>query len=166
VVLIDFDLLLFEGISMLVELRKEKEISLIMLSFLFLRCNNSGRFNQSWGKGILSKRATDEELVCSITSVVNNEFFSNEQIVNSIFQKMTGNSRNNDKGVLNNLFSARELEVIKLLGDGFSSKEIGKKLYLSPRTIEDIRHCLMEKSNAKNTVSLYRFAVKNGIINL
>lgn len=60
--------------------------------------------------------------------------------------------------------SERELEVLKLIADGFTNVEIADKIFLSKRTIEGHRQSLIEKLNVKNTAELVKVAFKSGIL--
>ncbi len=61
-------------------------------------------------------------------------------------------------------FSGREIEILSLLGDGFTNQEIADKLFTSKRTIENQRQAMIDKSGTRNTIALVRFAILNGII--
>lgn len=60
----------------------------------------------------------------------------------------------------------REIEVLKLVAEGFSNTEIGEKLFLSPKTIDSHRTNLMKKLEVHNVVELVRYAIKNKIVKL
>ncbi|MCC7298634.1 MAG: response regulator transcription factor [Bacteroidia bacterium] len=60
--------------------------------------------------------------------------------------------------------SNREMEVLKLLCDGFGVKEIAERLFLSNRTIETHKTNIMKKMDVNNTVKLVSIAIKHGII--
>lgn len=62
---------------------------------------------------------------------------------------------------LNPNLSSREIEIIKLLADGFDNTAISKILFISPHTVKTHRKNILKKTNAKNTSQL----VKNGILN-
>ena len=57
----------------------------------------------------------------------------------------------------------RELEVLKLICEEKTAAEIGKEIFLSPRSVEGIRQRLIEKVGVRNTAGLVMFAAKNGI---
>ncbi|PKV75958.1 response regulator transcription factor [Pontibacter ramchanderi] len=65
----------------------------------------------------------------------------------------------NDKGL-----SKREVEVLALVAEGYTNMEIADKLFTSRRTIETHRQNILEKTQAKNTANLIKYAVENGII--
>lgn len=58
----------------------------------------------------------------------------------------------------------RERQVLHLAAEGCSNKEIGEKLFLSPRTVEHHRESFMRKLGIKNQTSLVRFAIRRGLI--
>lgn len=60
--------------------------------------------------------------------------------------------------------SRRELEVLKLITEGFTNAEIADKLFTSKRTIDSHRQRIIEKTQAKNTAALVRYAISRGII--
>lgn len=61
--------------------------------------------------------------------------------------------------------SQREEEVLHLIADGFTNQEIADKLFTSRRTVEGHRQNLLEKTGTKNTATLIRYAIRNGVIN-
>ncbi|GAA5522811.1 response regulator transcription factor [Aliifodinibius salicampi] len=58
----------------------------------------------------------------------------------------------------------REREILELIVQGMTSKEIAKELYISPRTVDTHRSNLMEKLELKNIADLVRFALKNKLV--
>ncbi|WP_187264136.1 response regulator transcription factor [Pontibacter beigongshangensis] len=60
--------------------------------------------------------------------------------------------------------SKRELEVLSLIGEGYTNAEIAEKLFTSKRTIETHRQNLLEKTQTKNTATLIKYALQNNII--
>ncbi len=62
------------------------------------------------------------------------------------------------------LLSSRETEILKLIGKGLSTKEIGSKLFISYKTVNAHREHIMKKLNIHNVVGLVRYAIDNGLI--
>ena len=60
--------------------------------------------------------------------------------------------------------SRREMEVLRLIAEGFTNNEIADKLFTSRRTVEGHRQNLLDKTGTRNTAALIRFAVKNGLV--
>lgn len=62
--------------------------------------------------------------------------------------------------------SKREVEVLTLVAEGYTNAEIADKLFTSKRTIETHRQNILEKTQAKNTANLIKYAIENNIIEL
>lgn len=58
----------------------------------------------------------------------------------------------------------RERQIVQLIAEGKSSKDIGEALHLSVRTVETHRSRIMEKLNMHNVAALVRYAVRRGLI--
>jgi DNA-binding NarL/FixJ family response regulator len=62
------------------------------------------------------------------------------------------------------LLSARELEVLKLIAEAYTSKQIAAQLVLSVKTVERHRHSILEKLGMRDRVELTRYAIRRGLI--
>jgi DNA-binding NarL/FixJ family response regulator len=67
------------------------------------------------------------------------------------------------KTVINNL-TPRQREVLRLVAEGRSAREIGALLRISSRTVEYHKYRLMDELNLKSSAELIRFAIKHGLI--
>ena len=67
-------------------------------------------------------------------------------------------------GAMLTSLTPREQEVLELLTQGLSNAEIGKKLYISPRTVEKYVSSLLRKTDTSNRAELVHFAMKHGLI--
>lgn len=62
------------------------------------------------------------------------------------------------------VLTKRQLEIVKLLAEGYSSKFIAEKLFISFNTVNTHRQQIMQKTNVKNTGGLVQFALCHGLI--
>lgn len=62
------------------------------------------------------------------------------------------------------VLSAREQEVLALTAEGFSAREIGEKLFISPKTVDTYRSRIMEKLGLSHRSELVRFALDVGLL--
>jgi DNA-binding NarL/FixJ family response regulator len=60
--------------------------------------------------------------------------------------------------------SPRELEVVKLIAEGFTSEEIGQQLFISKKTVDRHRENVLEKLGMRNRVELTRYAIRRGLV--
>ena len=63
-----------------------------------------------------------------------------------------------------NILSKREIEILKLLAEGFKSREIAEKLFISESTVTIHRKSMLDKSNSKNVAQLIAYAGRNNLI--
>ena len=110
----------------------------------------------------LLKNAEPDEVHKAIVSVVNNDFYYNQLVSKALHKKVQKDGL--DKGVARRAdISPREIEILQLICQELTMKEIGEKLFLSEQTVHTHRKNLMKKTKAKNAVGLVKFAFQNGI---
>lgn len=118
-------------------------------------------------KGYLPKNTNREELVMAIRAIAaQHEYFSpviSEIMLKSYIQK--AKSRNAGSGDLSEL-SKREIEVLKMLAEGYPNLEIADNLFISIRTVESHKSHIMQKLEIHTTVELVKFAIRNKLIEI
>ena len=119
-------------------------------------------------RGYLPKDVVRDELVKAIFTVVEGEEYLSDSISNTILIKYIKKETGQDKysAEKTNVLSARELEILKYVAEGLAYKEIGEKLFISPRTVETHKNNIMQKLRLRSTIELVKFAIKNGIIEI
>lgn len=110
-------------------------------------------------KAYLFKNTSIEELSQAIQQVMNGSNYFGKEIALA----MLGKSKKEDSFALSQL-SDREIEILKLIAEGFSSTEIGSKLFISPRTVDTHRNNLIQKLKVNGIAGLIRLAIQNKII--
>jgi two-component system, NarL family, response regulator DegU len=111
----------------------------------------------------LLKNAETEEVHKAILSVINNDFYYNQLVSKALHKKIQKDGINNSDVPSRGDVSPRETEVLQLICQELTMKEIGEKLFLSEQTIHTHRKNLMKKTKAKNAVGLVKFAFQHGI---
>ncbi|MEN9907031.1 MAG: hypothetical protein RLZZ540_172 [Bacteroidota bacterium] len=116
--------------------------------------------------GYLTKQCAGENIVEAIQVVNQGEEYFCSQVREKIFSTATKNNSKLNKSKINpdHQLSSREIEIITLIALEFSGKEISEKLFISANTVETHRKNIMKKLQAKNTISLVKFALKNNLI--
>ncbi len=114
--------------------------------------------------GYLLKEDSDTELLAAIDIVMDGELyispFLREQFSDEVIRQYR------EKGVFPcETLTNREVEVLKLVAEGLTSKEIAEILSISIRTVEHHRANLLKKLDLKNTADLIKHAIQNGFIN-
>ncbi|MES2837863.1 MAG: response regulator transcription factor [Bacteroidota bacterium] len=118
---------------------------------------------ESGAKGFLLKDSESTEIIKSIKEV----FAGKKYVSKTVSQILVSDMLNTKKEIAdeNKLeISKREKEVLLLIAEGLSNKEIATKLFLSTRTVDAHRYNIMQKLEARNTAELIKIAVKHKLI--
>jgi len=117
--------------------------------------------------GFLSKNSAGLHIIEAINAVYHGDQYFSDTIKNNLIKLYTGENVTSGKRpestILNSL-TPRELEVLKLITDEYSSPEIAGILNISQSTVDTYRKSLLKKTNVKNSIGLAMYAVKNNII--
>ena len=111
--------------------------------------------------GYLLKEDTDTELFTAIKAVQSNEIylspFLSKELTENFIEILSRGGKFPEE-----VLTIREREVLKLLAEGKSSKEIAGLLFISTRTVEHHRASIMKKLNLKNIPDLVKYAIQKG----
>ncbi len=113
-------------------------------------------------KGYIAKEEASENILIAIQSVMNGKLYLSKEIANKIASKhiFSNNETNKPDKTEIDILSNRELEVFKLIGQGYKRNEIAKKLGMNINTLESHRRKIREKLNLENSSELSRMAVQ------
>jgi DNA-binding NarL/FixJ family response regulator len=119
------------------------------------------RMLQLGAMGYVTKNSSKEEMITAILEVNYGRKFICDEVKNILAQQEL------DEGTaaaadMNNL-SRRELDIIQLIKEGMSSKEIALQLDISLKTVEVHRYNILKKLNLKNTAALVNFINTQGL---
>ncbi|MEY4642390.1 MAG: hypothetical protein RLZZ227_2384 [Pseudomonadota bacterium] len=105
--------------------------------------------------GYVFKTQTDKDLIHTLEVVANGAFYLGPNIPHSVIDALTNNTSHASEAL-----SERELQVVELIADGRTSREIGELLHLSPKTIESHRGRIMQKLKFEQATQLVCYAVR------
>ena len=114
--------------------------------------------------GYLLKKSEPHEVEQAIYSVFDRDFYQNEMVVRALRKSLQSKNKSFSQIPSINLLSDRELDVLKLICNELSAKEIGEKLFISEKTVHTHRLNIIEKLGVKGTVGLVRFAYDHGLV--
>ena len=157
-VIVDITLKNSDGIDLVRYMKKNhKNIPALVLSmhdeFLYAR-----RALHAGAKGYIMKQEAMESVVTAIRHVLKGKIYLNENVKEHILSSISDSPDIHTKTPFDRLTN-RELQVFKLIGRGFSSREIAERLFLSIKTIGTYRERIKEKLNLKHGNELLRCAV-------
>ncbi|MBL0053248.1 MAG: response regulator transcription factor [Bacteroidetes bacterium] len=112
--------------------------------------------------GYLLKNTNKEELSDAITEVMNGGKYYSKEVSDVLLQKMINLNLHKSKALLEPL-TEREKEVLCLICEQLSTKEIAERIFLSDKTIEGHRLKLLQKTQSRNMAGLVMFAIEHRI---
>lgn len=115
--------------------------------------------------GYVTKASADRDLVDAIRTVARGEVYLPARAATLLLQqyRLAEDDGEGDSRGLRDL-SSREKEVLALTAEGFSSSEIGEKLFISPKTVDTYRSRIMQKLGLNHRSELVRFALRVGLL--
>ncbi len=115
--------------------------------------------------GYMLKDSAFNELTNAIRVIVKGKIYISPSVANIVTEDYLKQSPESDRST-RSLLTSRELEVLQLLVEGMSTKQIASSLRLSIKTIESHRSRVMKKINVNNIADLTKYAIREGIISL
>lgn len=160
IVLMDIDMPEMNGIDAVKIIKKQMPEKKVLMLTMHDEKAMIKMMMEIGADGYLLKNSPKVELLKALESLSNNETYFSEE-VNSVLLQPDKAKAN---GSLLNDLTEREIEIIKLVADGFSNKQIGEKLFISHRTVDTHRTNLMNKISVHNVAGIVKFAIANGLI--
>jgi two-component system response regulator NreC len=117
---------------------------------------------EAGGSGYVTKTSADEDLTQAIRTVARGDVFLYPSAATLLLRGFNAKSEKGRDPV--ERLTDREREVLALTVEGFSSSEIGKKLFISPKTVDTYRARIMEKLDLHHRSELVRFALQTGLL--
>ncbi len=117
------------------------------------------------GVGFLSKDVAEDEFLFALDKVSTGQTYYSTGVQQTLFNSFTKNIQA-EKEYHDDVLSDREIEVIRLIADGLSYKEIADRLFISTRTVETHKKNILSKLDLKTTVDIVKYAILNGITSL
>ena len=115
-------------------------------------------------KAFLAKSCSSTELVNAIHDVVAGHHYLSSTISSALVGLISNHQQDAQNEDIR--LSPRENQVLRLLAEGYCTKEVASQLNLSSKTVETYRLNLMKKLKITSTANLVRYAIKEGIVDL
>lgn len=156
--IVDISLKDGNGIELVQDLKKEyTNLPMLMLS-MYDESLYAERALLAGASGYIMKQEAIPKVVEAIRKVLAGDIYASSIVKEKVFKRLTNPQTANSTSPLD-ILTNRELEVLRLIGDGYSTKEIAERLHLSIKTIGTYRENLKEKLELKHFTELVKFAV-------
>ncbi len=121
---------------------------------------------QAGAGGYLVKQSAPAELLSAIEAVYRGDTFLSPAISRKIVDQYLEHGQGTAVRSRFDDLTSREREILQLITEGYSNKDIAEKLFISVKTVGVHRNNLMEKLDIHNTTELVKYALRKGIITL
>lgn len=164
VYVVDISMPVLNGIEAVQRIMKLKpDAKVVMLSMYDDRVSVEKSL-KAGAKGFIVKASTADEIVDAINEVAAGRFYLCSKVSKYIVQGFLGKSTSRKRDVTG--LTPKEKEVLQLIAEGYSSKQIAKNFNLSLNTIHVHRNNIMKKLGIHKQAELVRYAIKEGIAQL
>jgi len=164
--LLDISMPKLGGISVLTDLKKE----LPNVKILVLTIHDSDDYVlevfKAGADGYCVKHARWEELLTAIEAVLEGQTYMSPTIAGKVMEGYLEGHKKLKQETVWDTVTQREREVLKLLAEGYRSKEIAKLLFISVKTVNTHRNNLMNKLDLHSASALTAYAIEKGLVTL
>ncbi len=164
-VILDISMPNLRGIEAITRIRKEyPEVKVLMLTMHKDR-TYLHKAIAAGASGYLLKEDADPDLFIAIEKIRQGKIYVSPHLAEDMLDDWAGMRRGEvNSSLQSDVLTSREKEVLKLIAEGRSSREIGELLFISVRTAERHRANIMDKLQIRNTADLVRYAMQEGYI--
>jgi len=165
-ILIDLSMPRMDGLSAIKEIKKITTKTKIVV----LTVHNTEEYIHAALKagadGYVLKDANQAELIMALKTILSGKSYLSPDVSNRVIAGYLNTGKRPETPSHLDILTQREVEILKLIGEGSTNKEIAKYLHLSAKTIEKHRANIMKKLKLHNTAALTTFAIKKGIVTI
>jgi len=164
VVVMDISMPRLGGIEATRRIRKELPGTKIIILTIHIDENYIFKALDAGADAYLVKETASEDLYEAIETVMKGETYFSPKIPAKVIKSYKKLVRSGKKVDEFSRLTNREREILQLIAEGFTSKQIGEMLYISDKTVENHRANIMGKLDIHDTAGLVRYAVKIGLV--
>jgi DNA-binding NarL/FixJ family response regulator len=166
VVLMDIAMPRLGGLEAALELRQRKLPTKVIVLTQYDNKEYVLQMLKAGAAGYILKKAAGTELVSAIRAVHAGESFLHPSVAKTVIDRYLQEGEEDEVERRLDQLTDREKEILKLLGDGRSNREIAELLYLSAKTVTNHRASIMEKLEIHNRTELVKFAIRAGLVDV
>ena len=164
VIVADISMPKLTGIAALVELKKEDPEVRVVILTMHKEVSYARRALAAGALGYVLKHSAPFELVDAIHMAMEGETYISPRIASDVIQDVSSGKDVKDDPASS--ITPRQREILQLLAEGLSAKEVGAVLEITARTVEFHKYQMMETLGIRTSAELIVFAIKHGIVSI
>lgn len=161
IVVVDISMPLLNGIEAVRQIKKKNPKIAVVFLTMHQDVTYAARAFEVGALGYVLKHSAPSELITAIKSALQGKTYITPLLKDKLL-KLQEMKQRSDIGALGRL-TQRQREVLQLLAEGYSAKEVGAILHISTRTVEFHKYAIMDNLGLKTTADLVRYAMDHGI---
>jgi len=162
VIVADITMPQLNGIDALVQLKKENAGVRVVFLTMHQDVAYARRALEAGASGFVLKHSAPAELITAIRAALNGQTYITPTLAGEVFQSIRHEPRKAGDPAAK--LTPRQREILQLLAEGRSAKEIAEALAISARTVEFHKYQMMETLGLHHSAELVHFAIKHGIV--
>jgi two-component system response regulator NreC len=168
IILMDIDMPIMNGLEATRRIKQKSAEQKVIILTMHNETSLIKKVMDIGADGYVLKNADREEFYNALCSVAKGKTYFSSEVTQSLLNPDKNGSSSFkievDTIQLSKL-TEREVDVLRLIAEGLSNREIGEELYISHRTVDTHRTNLMKKLEVHNIAGLIKFAIKSGMVN-
>ena len=167
-VVIDVSLPDGSGIDLTRDIRSGLSETRVMIVSMHSKIDYITEAFQAGATGYVVKESATDRLIRGLEAVAKGEYFLDNSVSHKVVARLMEPPRKGLKtaDVMYESLTPREQQVMRLLAEGLSPKQIAERLFISRKTVENHRTNIMNKLDLHSTMELVRYAAKLGLIDV
>lgn len=158
-VIVDLSLSEGSGLELCKQIKARQNGSRMLVVSMHDESLFAERVLRAGASGYVNKAEATHTLVEAIRTVMDGRIYLSSQMTDRMLCRAVGSEAFNDESPIHRL-SDRELQVLEMIGQGVTTRQIAERLFLSPKTVESYRENLKAKLHLENSAELTRYAVQ------
>lgn len=151
------------GIDAVIQIKKDNPQIKVVFLTMHQDPAYARRALEAGAQGFVVKHSAAAELVMAIRAALKGQTFITPAVTSDVLRQAQRSEKSVNAG---QLLTARQREILQLVAEGHSAKEIAARLAISPRTVEFHKYQLMEAHDLHSNAELVHFAIRHGIVTI
>jgi DNA-binding NarL/FixJ family response regulator len=161
-VIMDINMPVLDGIDATKKITEKYPETRVLVLTMTSEQEHIKKMIEAGAGGYILKNSGKDELVSAIETVLKGQNYFSDEVKDAIMRNMVQRQSRNEKIAGEPVpLTRREKDVLNLIVKEFTNYEIAEKLFISVRTVDAHRRNLLEKTGARNTAGLVKFAIEN-----
>lgn len=157
--IVDISLKGTDGLELTKTIRQRFPRTAVLVLSMYDETIYAERALKAGARGYIMKREANEELLTAITRVLRGMIYLNESFSNLLLERIVGKGARDDSTLLVGKLTDRELEVLRLIGQGRTNQEIARALALSGKTVQTYKEHIKKKLDLRSAAALANYAI-------